>query len=181
MLFAPHLISALLPYSRMHAQTFQSLIYIGSVGEGGNGFKSSWVEYYSQKYQRFYYCRDETGDNSWEIPPSVSVACLMRGKGNTIDASWMHDAACITRRQYTSPQLHVGHGTACRACSTMVNANALVAIIPELPLQSLCMHVDAAARLDARLQLVRRQRVHCKVDSGACGNNNVCLQQALTH
>ncbi|GAX78102.1 hypothetical protein CEUSTIGMA_g5544.t1 [Chlamydomonas eustigma] len=44
-----------------------------SSDDGRRGYKSAWQEYYSQRYQRFYYCNDAIGYNSWDMPPKMQL------------------------------------------------------------------------------------------------------------
>mmetsp|Transcript_34016 Transcript_34016/g.75413 ORF Transcript_34016/g.75413 Transcript_34016/m.75413 type:complete len:366 (+) Transcript_34016:194-1291(+) len=66
--------------SKLFASAQEALPYIGSVQDRATAYSTAWQEYYSIKYQRFYYCNKQTGDNSWDIPPQV----LLR--------EWMLDA-----------------------------------------------------------------------------------------
>mmetsp|Transcript_8652 Transcript_8652/g.14914 ORF Transcript_8652/g.14914 Transcript_8652/m.14914 type:complete len:355 (-) Transcript_8652:285-1349(-) len=65
--------------------SIEALEYVGGSAEmQGTGFRSPWREFWSQKYERYYYCNDTTGYNSWTIPKPVQLR------------EWMMDAELYT-------------------------------------------------------------------------------------
>ncbi|KAL6758647.1 hypothetical protein V8C86DRAFT_2592931 [Haematococcus lacustris] len=57
--------------SQLFKSVAQALVYVGA--DGGSAFRSPWQEYYSRRYQRFYYCNESTAENTWDIPPTVQL------------------------------------------------------------------------------------------------------------
>ena len=59
--------------SELFDQLHDSLPYISTADDGKRGFKSPWQEYWSLRYQRYYYCNDAVSFNSWDIPPQLKL------------------------------------------------------------------------------------------------------------